>query len=953
MRADSYSQNLFCTLFCTRGSAVAMAMLLLLTIFLSGCKTDKDSAPPSIIGVPPEDAYLGVEYSYNFGAIDDDDILDYSLTNAPTWLALEDTTNKARQGIIMRGVPGISGGQRGRKDLGETTRINLVANDRATSGAQPFNIDVQENQLSVASNDYSESGRQEQAPGQNEDTEKPEFQCAKPFTGGTGKHSYPIKLYSESGDFEGVENKTSTTRPVLVQVNLDQPSVTRIDVAFELRSSFDPSQCDQGFSAPHQRCDTGLSNSDDAIIGRDIVGWGAGSDETLPVPDYVVYQKDENGDFTKGLLTLEPGITECYVRLEVVDDLEPERVEAFTFALTEIRSGIAGLGSSNTGIREPLRIEDNEPTATVETRLGGKRDVVNPGTETEYLAILEGERDKVYYAKISAQEGSDSIQGTHFILQTEKPSGSGNWEDGDLIEFPVGNDKVVFRLATQDSGSYNNPLENDRFTLLGVNSQYQAGRSNHAASKKDDELRVSINELTSVLQVGTENGFVPTDMTISQNGRAFIAGYDSASGNNNPIVRVFNQKGVLVSERQLYPRGISLDAPPVIVAISRDVEVGDEDVLRHEFAVAFGVEEDNAGNPTPENVNIVTQLWFYDSALTPENYVKEWQFINGSDEDDLPRWIGLEPTSGYVLVSGVTRGVFKTDDTANDYLGSFVQRIDTEQDGALRTPELAWVRKVESTSHDERVVGGGIQNNLPIVIGDSKGAVEGESQFGGKDAFFYKAQPENEEIEVQQVGTDSDENLVDGFYSGARVWLIGNGNGDYTIKTEEGVKVLRRSFTNSPAGFLLGYTPAGSALEAYLVNDDDDQSAETLRVAMMFNDDLVAAGSTTGVLGGDPAADTNTLEDPAIFRRNRQPRFEEDEDEDTENNNAEDKTLIVEPSQEWSQQIPIADPGTGVVEALANYRDDEITALVKRNGTGGAVWTLNLFSAEGDPLNGP
>ncbi len=947
MRADSFSRNLSCTLSCTRGSAICMAMLLLLTVFLSGCKTEKDSAPPSIIGVPPEDAYLGVEYSYNFGAIDDDDILDYSLTNSPTWLALEDTTNKARQGIIMRGVPGISGGQRGREDLGRTTRINLVANDRGTSGAQPFSIDVQENLLSVASNDYSESGRQEEKAGQNKDAEKPEFQCAKPFTGGTGEHTYPINLYKESGDFDRVESKTSTTRPILVKVNLDQPSVTRIDVAFELRSNFDPDQCDQGFTAPHQRCDTGVSNSDDAIIGRDIVGWGASTGDTLPVPDYVEYQKDENGAYTKGVLTLEAGITECYVRLEVVDDLEPERLETFAFALTEVRSGIAGLGPSNTGVREPLRIEDNEPTVILETRRGGKRDVINPGTETEYVAILEGERDEVYYAKVSAQKGSD-VQDTDFTFQLETAPGSGTWVDGDLIEFPVGTDEVAFRVATQDSGSYSNPEENDRFMLLGLNSQYQAGRSNHAASKeKEDELRVSINELTSVLQVGAENGFIPTDMAINQNGRAFIAGYDSVS--NIPTVRVFDQKGVLVSERELYPRGISLDAPPVIAAISRDVEVGDEDVLRHEFAVAFGVEEDDASNPTPGNVNIVTQRWFYDSALIPEDYAQEWQFINGTDKDDLPRWIDIAPTSGSVLVSGVTRGVFKADDTANGSLGSFAQRIDTEQNGALRTPELAWVRKVESTSHDERVVGGGLQSTLPIAIGDSEGSIEGEPQFGGKDAFFYKAQPEDEEIEVRQVGTDSDENLVDGFYSAARVWLIGNGSSDYTIKTEEGVKVLRRSPTNSPAGFLLGYTPAGSALEAYLVNDDEDQSVETLRVAMMFNDDLVAAGSTTGVLVDDSAAATNTLADPAIFRRNRQPRFEENEDDNTENNDKENKTLIVEPSQEWNQQIAIPDPDTGVVEALANYRDDEITALVKRNGT----WTLNLFSAEGDPLNGP
>jgi len=934
MRADSFSSNLHCT----PGSAIRMMVLLFLAFFLSGCKTEKDSADPVILGVPLEDAYLGVEYSYNFGAIDEDDVLDYSLTNAPSWLALEDTTNKARQGIIMRGVPGITGGQRGRDDLGRTSRINLVGTDRATLDAQSFSIDVQENLLSVVSQDYSEA--RPEVDEENQEEENPDFQCEQPFVGDIGEHTYSINVYDDSGAVIGPEVKTSVTRPILVQVNLDQPSVTRVNVAFELRSNFDSTRCDQGFSAPHQSCDTGLANSDEAIVGRDIVGLGSGSGASLPVPEYVDYQQDEDGLFTQGVLTLEPGITECYVRLEVVDDLEPERLEAFTFALTEVRSGIVGLGPSNAGVREPLRIKDNEPTVSLQTRRGGKRDVVNLGTAIEYTALIQGERDEPYFAKISAQEGSDAIPGTDFTLQLESSPGSGTWNEADLIEFPVGTNEVAFRVETQDAGSYNNLVDNDRFMLLGLNAQYQAGRSNHAASISDDELRININELATALEVGYENGFVPTDIAIGQNGRVFIAGYDVASG-NVPVVRVVDQKGNQVSEKTLYPRGISLEAPPVISASSRDVEFGGEDILRYEFAVAFGVEEDSEGNPTPDNVNIVTQRWFYDTALAPADYAQDWQLVSGSEQDDLPRWVGIAPRSGNILVSGVTQGLFETNGTPNGRLGSFVQRIDTQEDGALLVPEVAWTRKVESTSHEERVVGGGIQNTFPIVIGDSSGSVEGESQFGGKDAFFYTAQQVEEEIDVQQVGTGADENLADGFFSAGTVWLVGNGTGDYRVTTEQGVKVLRRTATDSAAGFMLGYTPAGSAAEAYLVNDEGDQSVELLQAAMVFDDDLIAAGSTTGVLTDDPDAQTNTRADPAIFRRNRQPRFEEDE------------TLIIEPAQQWDQQAAIADPGTGVVEALVNYRDDEITALIRRDPGSGVVWTLNLFSAEGDPVNGP
>lgn len=966
MRADAFYRN-SCRF---PASVIRPGLFFCLALLLTACKTESDSADPAIIGVPPEDAYLGVEYSYNFGATDKDDILDYSLTNAPSWLALESLTNNARQGILMRGVPGITGGQRGREDLGRTSRINLVGNDRDTLGAQPFSIDVQENLLSVVRRDYSEATPEEQSD-EGSDTEaeedRPDVQCEPPFTGATGEQTYAINLYDDSGAVIGTENKTSVTRPILVQVNLDQPSVTHINVAFELRSNFDPNRCDQGFSAPHQRCDTGLANSDEAVIGRDIVGRGNGSGATLPVPDYVDYQQDENGLFTKGVLILEPGITECYVRLEVVDDLEPERLEAFTFALTEVRTGIAGLGRSSGGVREPLRIEDNEPTVSLETARGGKRDVVNPDTATEYTAVIQGQRDEAYAAKISAQEGSDAIQGVDFFLEVENPDydeenpTAAEWIGADELEFPPGSDRVSFRVIVPGSGPkesesdpepYNNPAENDRFMLLGLNARFQSGRSNYAASIPDNELRININELKNIIQVGSEGEFVPTDMVVGQNGRLLIAGYDAGNG-NTPLVRVIDQKGNQVSEQSLYPRGIALEAPPVIATSARDIEFGGDDVLRYEFAVAFGAEEDAEGNPTPGNVNIVAQRWFLDTSLTPSDYAMDWQLISGSEDDDLPRWIGIVPTSGNVLVAGVTQGLFETDDSFNGRFGSFVQRIDTREDGASLVPDVAWTRKVESTSHDERVVGGGIQNTFPIVVGDSSGSVEGESQFGGKDAFFYTAQRAGDEVDVQQAGTDANENLVDGFFSVGTVWLVGNGNGDYRVEAEQGVKVLRQSPTDSASGFLLGYTPAGSAMEAYLVNDESDQSIELLRAGMIFDNDLIAAGSTTGVLTDDPDAQTNTLEDPAIFRRNRQPRFEEDEDDDEENNDLEDKTRIVEPSQQWSRQIPVSDPNTGTVEMLANYRDDEITALIRKDTANGPVWSLNLFNAEGDPINGP
>ena len=95
MRADLISRIV---------SASRFIVGLVITLALVACKTEKAADQPTILGVPPSTAYLGVEYYYNFGAYGGETILDYSLTNAPSWLALEDINNKARQGIIARGA---------------------------------------------------------------------------------------------------------------------------------------------------------------------------------------------------------------------------------------------------------------------------------------------------------------------------------------------------------------------------------------------------------------------------------------------------------------------------------------------------------------------------------------------------------------------------------------------------------------------------------------------------------------------------------------------------------------------------------------------------------------------------------------------------------------------------------------------------------------------------------
>ena len=125
MRADLFSRTF---------STGRLAGLALVALAAAGCKTEKDPDDPTLLGAPPTTAYIGVEYYYNWGAYGGEGILDYSLTNAPAWLALEDTSNKARQGVIMRGVPGLTGGERGLDDLGKTEDIDIVTTDGRMAG---------------------------------------------------------------------------------------------------------------------------------------------------------------------------------------------------------------------------------------------------------------------------------------------------------------------------------------------------------------------------------------------------------------------------------------------------------------------------------------------------------------------------------------------------------------------------------------------------------------------------------------------------------------------------------------------------------------------------------------------------------------------------------------------------------------------------------------------------
>ncbi|MFO8142893.1 MAG: hypothetical protein R6T87_13635, partial [Marinobacter sp.] len=872
--------------------------LFLIALAASGCKTEKDPDQPTLLGAPPTTAYLGVEYYYNWGAYGGESILDYSLTNAPSWLALEDTRNKARQGVIMRGVPGLSGGERGEADLGKTENIDIVSTDGRLSGFQPFDIEVKRNLLSLEASTFTEGQSPEISGSAGE-------RCALPDLETPGAHQYLIDLYETDGSSNATKNVTSETRRVLVKVLLDQPSATRVSVAFELRSEFDATACDDEQTPPHQSCEYSRNNLGRAIIGNDIVARGSGSplpsDEDGNELDYLQLFQNDQGVYDHGIITLEPGITECFIPLEIIDDTIPEPSELAQLYLTEVRTGIASLGASNTEVRTSLTLQDNEPVVAIETLNSGPRDTLNTGGVGRYRATLSGAREVPVSVRLTQTQSSTARLGTEFFIEQEG-------ETNATLEFPLGQDEVVF--AVRGSNSHTSPEDlNDRFTQLAVDNVFQAGREGFAQGASEHLLRLSFNRLTEHL--AWSDGFVPTDVTVGHGGRLFVAGHR----NGEVQVRVHDQTGSLLGSSLAIATLSPSAQPEVFVDVAeRRVAEGGSRVTRYELVVAFATSENVGAGKVSGGEDVVAGLY----RLQEGDYQLRWNELLriGTSGDDRVRWVGLNAGSGNVVVAGETDGTWSGETSAGG-TDAFMAQIDSLPDGESLVPTLAWSRQVGSSGND-RVVGGSVSTVSPLLFGFAPVSIDGTAVTG---PFFFSGRA-NGSPTVYQVGEDPSETLKHGFYGDGSVWLVGDALRDYSLQdnADDETELVRAPLDNR-AGFALGFSTNGAIGTALMARGFNETANITLSQGMVFNGDIVVAGNTDGEFAEgvvQPGAGQGIL-----ARLNR---------------SNDDATY-----RSWRRQLEVS--GLSVLR-LKNYRDDEIVALVDRNGTR----EIRVFSPEGESL---
>ncbi|MBZ2170072.1 hypothetical protein [Marinobacter sp. F4216] len=918
-------------------SATRAVVALSIVLILIGCKTEKDPDPVRVLGSPPENAYLGVEYSYNFGADGGEGILDYSLTNAPSWLALEDINNKARQGVIMRGVPGLTGGNRGESDLGTTQDINLVTTDGQAVGLEPFDINVKVNPLSLASETFVEGERAE--PPEEFETN----QCAIPDISLNGEHTITYNEYASDGSVVSVEQATLPTRPVLVRILLDQPSVTEISVAFSLESNFNENNCDTDFAPPHQRCDQSESNEDDAVIGRDVIALGSGSQQLLGDIDYLFYEPDSSGASTSGVVTLSPGTTECFIRLEVIEDGFPERTENFTVRLTEVRSGLASLGRRDT-YAKAMSIEDNEPVVSLKTAKGGGRDTLNIGQSKEFTAVLTGKRSDEIRAKLASRGSSTAIIGTDFYTQLQSPGGI--WEDADEIVFPVGTDEVTFRVQIEDSDSFSNLLSDDKFALIEIDATYQAGRPNHARGANDAPLRISLNELTSPLIVnglGAEE-FMPTDISVEQNGNIFVAGYEPLNG-DRIVARIYSRQGELIQEVEVAApaNGFVADISkgPLIATSQRDVRdpVTGAEGPRYEFGVAY-----NISSVETDGMDIVISKFIFDPDSNGGEYTRSWEISSGTTGDDAVQAIDVN-SAGNIVIAGATNDAWPDQASAGNF-DSFVQTIDGVLDGSEVTPQVSSTRQVGYTG-DEQVAGVTAGDSIPLVMGWSSNLEGGPDAIGEPGGFSYSVSSSSSNVNVNQVATELGDRIVSGASSSSNIWFLGNGRTQYLFadRGNGAAPSYEREPLSSEAGFVVGISRFGNIRKAFSLNDKDDSQKDEFSDIILFNGDLVVSGLTEGRFNSsaEVLGQHGVLSRISLTAEPGEVAVTDSEDTSSGDEANGDETSG-EYSSSWRFQSSLSDTE---VSSLANYRDDEITALVRSSND----WQILLFGPEGDALN--
>lgn len=756
-----------------RGLVVAVLILL-----SSGCgETSKSPEDPEILGVPPDTAYLGVDYSYNFGAAGGGNQLkNYSLSNNPSWLALETTTNKARPGIVLRGQPGISGGGNGEADLGSNESIRITTNDGSLLGDRDFEINVKHNALSVVGDTITEGQSHTPDVDKDEDAvcEMPDMDVSRQV-----EVRHRNLRSDDESDFSSA-TRTYTTRPALLRVDLDQPSVEPVSVRFkvsedkpfaevDVNENKDVCSNDDNSGDESRPCEYEDTNRAKAIFGEDFLLNGNddryGYDATFPEPpEYIEFidEKDEEGT---GVLTFEPGKTTCFVPIWVHDDDLPETTERFDFELREVTEGLASKDEGGANPDGRIEIEDETPTVSFKE----ERLVVTRGESRTVKAELDRPNDTGDTLRAGVEwvnDAGDPVDDVEACFgDCPDPD---DFDDGSplTIEFQPGSQEAEFKLRATTNGDPK-PLEDDETFEIGFSDTYQFGRE-FAAVSTDDTTEVTINEWADDLTTD----FSLETLVAGELGEVYAAGTDGSELAARSINRLGEE--AIDEDRdsvELSSNGTWPDPEGAIELVfdSRDTGTsGSPEISRY---LGLGYTAGSEGWLTLFSSSIDRED---DEPLERSSGADDLQWQYGTDTDDLGAFQlgGMSVSNeGDLSLAGTGEG----DDSIR------LLQVDNNTDSSTPEPELRWERPKE-TGGTNTVVGL-VSSGLSgfSAVGSTRGTVEPDDVVGIEDFFFFGAETDGSEGTTTQFGSEKEDKISAVSGGSTRVWLGGDGDIRYEL----------------------------------------------------------------------------------------------------------------------------------------------------------------------------
>lgn len=805
-----------------------IVMPALILVVLAGCRSKNPADNPTVLGSPPATAYLGVDYYYDFGSYGGSNIPKYTLSNAPSWMALEQTTNKARPGIVLHGVPGITGGHRGTADLGKTDGIAITTTDGSASGSNAFSVQVEPNKISTSSIDVTEG----EASSAGSITAGNAV-CDKGDMSQTGTLTASnVPIFDSQNQVTGTTTKTYTTYPVLIPVTLSAPSVEPITIAWNLSSRYDPT-CPLLPASPtfEHDCEFSSSNRASADLGKDVVG----STGTLKsTPSYLQYTGSN-----QGLLTIPAGKSTCFIRVEVAADDLPEDTETFQVDLTDVRSGLADLGSRGEQTAN-VNIHDSQPTVS----FSQASDAITLGQQAQYTATLSKVPSVATTVPLTAVSPSTASAGDYQFWV-------GGQETNNLV-FAPGEASKDFTVKIVQGSATQNPFTDDLQLDVGADANQAYGHDNFAYAG-GARIAIEINEWIKRLVVGQTSGFVPNSMAVGDHGQVFLAGTEAGKVALKALDRFSNDVTSAEIPSTAFD-GTGTQADPQISYNQRKITLssqsyGTTTIERRELAVGYDTDGTVAGQQSQGNRDVgLVVLRRQDQAT---QYRQQWTDQLGSPGDDLTRGIAFD-SSGNVYVGGVTNGVWPKGALAGGY-DIFAARIDnnnaTLPDGSVSevdsVPELNWEREWGSPL-DEKVDSVLTVGTKLYVGGTTTGSLEASNHvFGGVDGYFSGVEDQTSPIQSFQFGTQYDDNVMAMAPSGRDLFVTGGSVADY--QKGSSVDILKDGVRlNSENPFLLQLTSGGSITSALTLQDQGDTSADYFDTLLVNGPDVYLGGQTAG-----------------------------------------------------------------------------------------------------------